>query len=947
MAIRPRHQRATPMWSSRTRMRGAAAATSVLLIAGSGLMMPSAVLAAPAADPATSTFTTLGAFAGVVPAGVCDVRATVIGGAGGSAMSTTTVSPNGGGADVSATYAVLPGQPFSGLVGGGGQQPATNSQPGGVGGTTGGGAGGSSGDVSGTRHAGAGGGGYSQLTLGTDLAILAGGGGGSAGGHSETTEGVGGNAGLPVAAGVADGSDGAVGRDFPNSTVVTGGGGGGAAGGAGGTNSALADADGTAGASLQGGAGGADTNPDAGGGGGGGFFGGGGGASTVAYNTQSAGAVEISGAGGGGGSSFVAGTVDLGSETSAVSDIASTVGSRIAAGARGAGANGSVVLDWIPCAYDLAVSKSVSSATAPVGSTLGWTVSVENLGPDDMTMGDTVTIVDSLPGAGATKITGITVTGPSSPYFADAATTCNAQVGDAMPASLECSRPYQVRGEAASGRRGLNVGETLTVTYTQQVADAGGAVLKNTATVTDRTAGDANDQASATSTVLAGPTATDDSDLDNAIGETVAVSVLGNDTGSIVAGSVVLVNQSGSPVVGPYVVAGEGTWTVSGGVVTFVPQAGFVTDPTPVTYRVTDANGLTDEATVTVTYLPKANPDSDLGNTLGDAVTVDVLANDSGDFDSSTVAILDGGVPKGSLVVAGQGTWSVVAGSIRFTPEPGFVLDPTPVAYAVTDTTGDTVTSTVTVGYVPVAVDDARHGNVPGTAVSVDVLANDEGDFDPASVTIADPATGAPLTTLVVAGEGTWTVDPATGALTFAPQNGYRGNPTPVEYAVTDRTGDVVTATATVTYLPAAANDTSRGNRGGSPVTVDVVGNDTGVFDPASVRLTDPASGQPVTALTVERQGRWTVDAATGAITFTPAAGFTGDPTPVGYRITDVLGNTVTALVTITFVYPAAPAGLLAFTGADATLPLAGGGLLLVGGLGLLAAAAIRRRARG
>ena len=749
MAVRPRHHRATPKWSSRTRMRGAAAATSVLLVAGSGLMMPAVAQAAPAADPATSIFTALGAFAGVVPDGVCSVRATVLGGAGGSAMSTTAVSPNGGGARVSASYDVLAGQAFSGVVGGGGQQPSTNSQPGGVGGANGGGAGGSSGDVNGTRHAGAGGGGFSQLTLGSDLAVLAGGGGGSAGGHSETTEGVGGNAGLPAAAGVADGAAGTVGRDFPTATVVTGGAGGSTVGGAGGSNSALSAADGTAGSSLQGGAGGADTNPDAGGGGGAGFFGGGGGASTVAYNTQSSGAVEISGAGGGGGSSFVAASVDLGPATAAVSDVASTVGSRIAAGSRGAGAAGSVALDWQPCAYDLAVAKTVSSATAPVGSTLGWTVTVENLGPDDMTRGDTVTIADSLPGAGATTITGIAVTGPSSTYFADAAMTCNAEVGDAMPASLDCSRDYQVRGGAVSGARGLNVGEKLTVSYTQKVADAAGAVLENTATVTDRADGDSNDTASATSTVLARPTATDDSDLGNAIGETVSVSVLGNDTGTLVPGSVVLVDQSGNPVVGPYVVPGEGTWTVSGGIVTFAPAPGFATDPKPVTYRVTDTNGLTDDATVTVSYLPKA------------------------------------------------------------------------------------------------------------------------------------------------------------------------------------------------------ADDTSHGNRGGSAVTVDVVGNDTGVFDPTSVRLVDPATGQLVTAMTVERQGRWSVDAATGAITFTPVAGFTGDPTPAQYRITDVAGNSVTALVTITYVYPAAPAGLLAFTGADTALPLAGGGLLLLAGLGLVAAAAVRRRARG
>ena len=83
--------------------------------------------------------------------------------------------------------------------------------------------------------------------------------------------------------------------------------------------------------------------------------------------------------------------------------------------------------------------------------------------------------------------------------------------------------------------------------------------------------------------------------------------------------------------------------------------------------------------------------------------------------------------------------------------------------------------------------------------MTVDVLAND-GDVDPTTVMIIDPATGDPVTTLTVPGEGVWTVDPATGALTFTPEDGLTGDPTPVDYQVTNVLGVVVQATATITY---------------------------------------------------------------------------------------------------------------------------------------------------
>ena len=835
-----------PTSSRPQRIVGATLAVALLSV---GLALPQAASADPAAAPAQSVFTTPGAFSQTVPAGVCAVNAVVLGGGGGSAMATTAVSPNGAGARISATYDVLPGLTFNGSVGAGGQQPAANAEAGGLGGVTTGGAGGTSGAVSGTRHAGAGGGGASFLYLGGSLAVLAGGGGGSAGGHSETTEGVGGNAGIPAIAGVTAGSDGAAGRDFPTTNVVTGGKGGGTnAPGAGGTNSGSAAADGFAGTGVNGGAGGPDSNPDAGGGGGGGFFGAGGGASTVAYNTQTAGAVEISGSGGGGGASYVALNISHGSSLAPVSALSSTAGAKIAAGARGNGAGGSVTLNWIPCDYDLAVAKTVSASSTTIGDTITWTVSVTNLGPEAMTQGDAVTLTDSLPGAGAKTITAISTSGGTNADLARGAITCDAQVGDAMPAALECSRPYDVTNETTTGVRGLDVNETLTISYQQTATGTVGDVLENIAVVTDRTPADTNDSSTVSTTLVADPpVAVNDSDLNNVIGSVVDVNVLPNDSGSIVSASVTLVDPvTGTPITSPFTVPGEGVWDVlAGGVVRFTPEVGFEGDPTPVTYRVTDANGLTDTATVTVTYVPEAKDDEDLGNTLGDTVVVDVLGNDVG-------------------------------------------------------------------------------------------------AFEPTSVRILEPGTGTPVTTLTVAGQGQWSVNATTGAITFVPAAGYTGNPTPIDYEVTDTTGDTTAATVTVTYLPEAANDVSSGNAEGSPVTVDPIGNDTGNFDPSSVVLLDQTGGR-VTTLTVPGEGTWTVNTTSGAITFTPLAGFRGDPTPVEYEITDTNGNTTSALVTITYLHP--NAGGLVVTGADAQLPLIAGGTLLLIGIGLVLVASRRRRA--
>ncbi|WP_175558999.1 Ig-like domain-containing protein [Sanguibacter gelidistatuariae] len=568
----------------------------------------------------------------------------------------------------------------------------------------------------------------------------------------------------------------------------------------------------------------------------------------------------------------------------------------------------------MPCAYDLGVTKSFvvagapdgSPELAPIGSTVTWTVTVRNHGPEAMTQGDLVTLTDTLPGDGAKKLTAVSVTGGANTQFQRGAVTCDVAVGLPMPAALVCGRDFALTGGSVNGRRGLDVDETLTVKYTQNVTDAAATVLENTATVTDRSNPD-NNTATATVTVIGPPVAGDDSDRGNTIGDPVTVEVLANDSavsGEFNLSTLVLWDAVNKTSLGNELdVPGEGTWTVDNvtGRLTFTPVEGFLVDPTPVSYRVANEHGLTAVAVVTVEYVPQAVNDSNLGNTIGDAVSVDVLSNDVGDFDPSTVVLVGGSDQGKSLVVVGEGSWTVdlVTGFVTFTPEPGFQVDPTPVTYQVTDVTGDTVGATITVGYVPDAVDDFDLRNAIGDAVSVDVLSNDAGDFDPSTVVLVGGSDQGK--SLVVVGEGTWTVDLVTGYVTFTPEPGFQLNPTPVDYEATDTTGKTASATITITYLPLSENDVSRGNTLGEPVVVDVLPNDTGDFDSSTLRLIDPQTGDRVRTLTVRGQGIWTVDEAAGTVTFTPETGYDGNPTPVTYEVFNNAGDPVTADVIITF----------------------------------------------
>ena len=108
-------------------------------------------------------------------------------------------------------------------------------------------------------------------------------------------------------------------------------------------------------------------------------------------------------------------------------------------------------------------------------------------------------------------------------------------------------------------------------------------------------------------------------------------------------------------------------------------------------------------------------------------------------------------------------------------------------------------------GNAPVANDDKESAS-PGDTVTIDVLKNDTDpdgvpNIDVHSVRLLDAA-GKATTILKVPGEGEWNVT-FNGHVIFKPEPGFKGNPTPVQYTISDQEGHTSQpAKITLTYDP-------------------------------------------------------------------------------------------------------------------------------------------------
>ncbi|MHC5797936.1 Ig-like domain-containing protein [Lacisediminihabitans sp. FW035] len=327
-----------------------------------------------------------------------------------------------------------------------------------------------------------------------------------------------------------------------------------------------------------------------------------------------------------------------------------------------------------------------------------------------------------------------------------------------------------------------------------------------------------------------------------------AATLVGNDSGSALA-----VTSVGSPTHGTV------TRTASGDPV-FTPTSGY-SGPASFDYTATDSSGNTSRATVTVTVLPVAAPDS-ASTTTGTPVALSgttLVGNDSGS--SLTVTAV------GSAV---SGTVTLGVGGAVFTPTAGF-SGPANFDYTATDASGNSVTATVTIAVRPAATGDALTvtAGVPATVNAATLTGNDLGS-------------GLTVTAVTSATHGT--VSLVAGVVTFTPASGFSGNAT-FSYTATDASGQNVTATVAVTVLPSAAPDTRSTTAGIEVVT-------------ATAALLANDLGTALAVTTVGNPVGGTVSLVSGIVHFVPAAGFSGQAA-FDYTVTDGAGNTATTTVSI------------------------------------------------
>ena len=287
----------------------------------------------------------------------------------------------------------------------------------------------------------------------------------------------------------------------------------------------------------------------------------------------------------------------------------------------------------------------------------------------------------------------------------------------------------------------------------------------------------------------------------------------------------------------------------------------------------------------------------------GKNVTIDVLANDiegSYNFVVSTLRITstpDGGTLSDdgkTLTVPNEGVWRVDSqtGAITFTPNSGFVGDPTAISYSVQDTQGNETGAEVEVNYPPVANDDKVNAQI-GKTVIVYVTDNDTNTstpLDKPSVRIIDSSNGDEVETIIVDDEGTWSTN-NDGSISFIPLDGFKNNPTPIEYVVREENGDVSNrATVTIIY-PDAVDDVvniSANHNREDVITVNVSANDSNNTISSTVTLGCNSEG--LKTLSVKNEGVWSVD-ENGLVSFTPNSEFRGEPKDIQYSVALISGE--------------------------------------------------------
>lgn len=279
--------------------------------------------------------------------------------------------------------------------------------------------------------------------------------------------------------------------------------------------------------------------------------------------------------------------------------------------------------------------------------------------------------------------------------------------------------------------------------------------------------------------------------------------------------------------------------------------------------------------------------------------------------------------PVKTKTVAGEGTWTINAdGSITFTPEKGFAGHPTPVYYMAKNTNGKASTDDPTtpnkfgVGTINYEYSDTS-GLIAQTTADQGVTqtpfdngTEDKGFADATKMFRNIPAdwwdgfkyaliddNGNFVSSITVAGQGTYTINESTGMVTFVPLKQFSGMADTIQIGIQEgyKAINGATPAPVAEYTPIVkpgnvlVRDAYGSGSVGAPVTVKPnytqLGTNPSPIDLSTVSFLDESGAYPATPIKekkVEGQGTWTIK-EDGSFTFTPEAGFAGTPTQQPY----------------------------------------------------------------
>ena len=416
----------------------------------------------------------------------------------------------------------------------------------------------------------------------------------------------------------------------------------------------------------------------------------------------------------------------------------------------------------------------------------------------------------------------------------------------------------------------------------------------------------------------------------------------------------------------PIKVEGEGVYTLQpDGTVDFVPEKTFVGEAKGVIVQRVDKNGrpaIGKYRPIVIGAKPKAQPatsqdvqgqvqkqpvtfiDSVVDKTTVpdiDHPEVKVATKKTVPIDPATYTLLDENGqpatkvpakdPEGNVI--GEYTLEVVDGKAVgvLTPNATYYGEVQPVKVRAADTNGITVETTYTPYITPV-----RPTATPATSEGIQGKPQEgtptfkEGDKKVPINTekapkLVDPTTGKPTdaTSVKVPNEGTYTIDPTTGVVTFTPEPNFTGKAKGIEVQREDKNGTPVNGKYTPFVKPVTPKGDEKETQDiqgapqkstptftGGKTTIKGKEETVEIDTTKPAKLVDPTTGQPTDATTVKvpNEGTYTINPNSGEVTFTPEPQFKGKTSGIKVQRVDKNGTPATATYT-PIVVPVTPTG--------------------------------------